>query len=192
VTSTLPRRAKGQPHRDYIADLKAAGVRYPHEAKRSARRRPSRDVSRAMAGPNLRKPSNGFFASLVNARPPMPVRAASARSGQARINTKRSERAAFWRTVKIRVSVEAEPHVRESLHLLGEGARIQGRAPLINDYAVDLDVHIPGAPSDAVCAEPVFLSTWDGEQYTPRVDYVLYYDADGHAINAIEPVGVAS
>jgi hypothetical protein len=102
-------------------------------------------------------------------------------SGQARINTKRHHRAEFWRTVRIRVSNDMEPYFRASLHLLGAGTRIDGRTelPPPNWFTVDLDVHIPGAPADAVRAEPVYRSDLaDDGRYEVTVDHIEWFRAD--------------
>jgi hypothetical protein len=161
---------------------------------RRARRKVSRDQARALPIPPL-PPRHGEIAERVNAPHRVPVQP-STRSGQQRINAKRTQRAEYWRTVKIRVSVQLEPYFRASLHLLGDGARIQRRTPLIHSFAVDLDVHIPGAPAHAVRAEPVLYSDWNGEYHVPRVDYVVYHDAHGQVIDietkAEQPVGAAS
>lgn len=105
-------------------------------------------------------------------------------SGQARINAKRNERAEFWRTVKVRVSAEMEPYFQRTLHLLGRGTRIDGRRQEVAWFAVELDVHIPSAPADAVRAEPVYYSDWNGDHPVPRLDYVVFHDAAGRVINS--------
>jgi hypothetical protein len=112
-------------------------------------------------------------------------------SGQARINAKRNARAEFWRTVRIRVSAEAEPYFRDSLHLLGVGARIDGRTEPLSWWAVDLDVHIPGAPADAVFAEPVYRSERTGDGYQPVLDHVQWLRADGSTIHGTSETGAA-
>jgi hypothetical protein len=105
-------------------------------------------------------------------------------SGQARINAKRNQRAEYWRTVRVRVSAPLEPNFRASLHLLGNGARVDGRTPLLHQWTVDLDVHIPGAPADAVTATPVYRSDHNGDAtYTPHLDHIEWYRADGNRIN---------
>ena len=109
--------------------------------------------------------------------------------GQARINAKRNQRAEFWRTVRISVSAEVEQYFRDSLHLLGVGARIDGRTPLVNWFGVDLDVHIPGASADAVEAEPVYRSEYnDNGTHTAVLDHIVWLRADGSTIH--DPVSV--
>lgn len=186
MTDALPRRAKGQTYREYLTVLQAAGVQYSTQAKRSERRAMSRDVSRALPIPPRPK-SHGEIALLVNAPRPMPHRIVTPRSGQLRRNTKRNARAAYWRTVKIRVSVQAEPYFLPSLHRLGPGVRVLGRTVLQDWFAVDYDVHLPGIPAEAVRAEPVFKSVFNGEYYEAQLDYVIWRDADGHAFNAETP-----
>lgn len=153
---------------------------------RSQRRAISRDEARAHPIP-ARPHAHGFYADHVNARVPMTVRPPSARSGQQRINAKRNARAEFWRTVKIRVSVQGEPYFLPSLRKLGHGVRILGRTVLQDWFAVDYDVHLPGIPVGAVRAEPVYKSVFNGEYYDAHLDYVVWYDADGNAINAETP-----
>lgn len=105
--------------------------------------------------------------------------------GQARINAKRNARAEFWRTVRIRVSAEMEPHFRAHLHLLGQGARIDGRTELPPPHwaTIELDVHIPGAPTDAVSAEPVYRSEHTGDgSYRAVLDHIAWHDTDGSPI----------
>ena len=104
--------------------------------------------------------------------------------GQARINAKRQQRAEYWRTVRIPMSVEVEPYFRDSLHLLGDGARIDRRTPAaFFPFSLDLDVHIPGAPADAVKAEPVYRSEYSGDDtYAVTVDHIVWRRADGSAI----------
>jgi hypothetical protein len=110
-------------------------------------------------------------------------------SGQARINYKRNQRAAFWadwaearRTVRIRVSAEVEPYFRRQLGLLGQGARIHGCTPDLYSFSLDLDVHIPGAPLTAVRALPVYRSVRRGDTYAPELERVEWMDADGSRI----------
>lgn len=113
-------------------------------------------------------------------------------SGQARVNHKRNVRAEYWRTVRIRVSAQVEPYFRDSLHLLGDGTRIDGRTPLLHSFAFDLDVHIPGAPAEAVTAEPVYRSEHNGDgTHTVTVDYVVWHRADGSRTTSGSPVEVS-
>lgn len=105
-------------------------------------------------------------------------------SGQARINHKRQQRAEFWRTVRIRVSTPMELEFRDSLHLLGSGTRIDGRTPADWGFTVDLDVHIPGAPADAVRAEPMYRSERTDDGYVPVLDHIGWYSADGSLLTA--------
>jgi hypothetical protein len=113
-------------------------------------------------------------------------------SGQARVNAKRMQRAEYWRTVQIRVSAEMEPWFRDSLHLLGEGTRIDGRTVPLNWFAVDLDVHIPGAPAEAVTATPVYRSEYNGDgTSTPSLDHIEWLRADGSRIDTTASLAAA-
>ncbi|MEZ0089949.1 hypothetical protein [Streptacidiphilus sp. EB129] len=149
---------------------------------RSQRRAHSRDDARANPI-TPRPPSYGQVGAIVHAPRRIHTTHQSTASGQHRINAKRQARAEYWRTVKIRVSVELEPYFRQYLPTLGNGTRIQGRTPLITAWAVDLDVHIPDAPAAAVRAEPVSRSVWHGDHYEPELDYVVWYDAHGQVID---------
>lgn len=155
---------------------------------RAQRRAASRDDARANPIP-AREPSHGLVGEIVHQRHRMRIPFDGTCSGQRRINAKRNTRAELWRTVKVRVSVQAEPYFRQSLHLLGEGARVQGRTPLRHIFAVDLDVHIPGAPATAVWAEPVYRSVLRGDYNVPELDSVVWMDADR---NIIEPPEAAA
>ena len=110
-------------------------------------------------------------------------------SGQARVNAKRRARAAFWaqerRTVRVRCSLEAEPFLRECIHMLGDRARIDGRDPEPGWPMVDLLVHIPGAPCEAVRAEPVFEAERRDGQYVPALVGIDWYGADGQRIDTV-------
>lgn len=106
------------------------------------------------------------------------------RGGQARINAKRNARAKYWRSVKIRVSAEMEPYFRKTLHLLGDGARIQGCTKNPNWLGFDFDVHLPNIPAGAVRGEPVYYSDWNGHHHVPRVDYIVFHDALRHRTTA--------
>lgn len=152
---------------------------------RSARRAFSRDAARKFARPGRNTATVPDVAALVHARHPLPYHAPSTATGRLRRDTKRNQRAEFWRTVKIRVSVELEPYFRRSLHLLGKGARIDGGHKVVNWCAWDLAVHVPGAPAAAVRAEPVYYSDWNGEHHVPRIDHVQWYDADGQRIEQL-------
>lgn len=110
-----------------------------------------------------------------------------ATSGQARINAKRTARTAYWveerRTVHIHVSKQIEPYFRQHMGALGAGTRIDGSWMVDHGFAVDLDVHIPGAPARAVRAVPIFRSEWHGDHYEPVLDHVEWTDADGNRIH---------
>jgi hypothetical protein len=178
----------------------------PHTfGTRSERRAFSRDAARHYATTNLRTAAtqgpnratsrkngqrNGDIAALVHGPHDRAwlLSGTINGGGQARINHKRNQRAEFWRTVRVRVSTEMEPYFRNSLHLLGGGARIYGRheAPW---FEVDLDVHIPGAPADAVRAEPVYWSEYADGRHTPRIDRINWRDADGNHIESTATAG---
>lgn len=138
---------------------------YQREPRR-VRRAISRDFARANPIPP-RSASGGIIGEQVRRRQQMTTRRADAirlgssgipTSGQARVNAKRQQRAAFWaehqRTVRIVVSAQVEPHFRQHLQLLGDRARIDNCTPRQQEHAFDLDVHIPGAPTAAVQAQP--------------------------------------
>lgn len=168
----------------------------PHTlARRYERRAFSRDGSRTFAQPNPTAGPNrkarrkqgerqGDVSALVHGPHDRAWLYSGTLNGggQARINHKRQQRLEYRRSVRIRVSAEMEPYFRDSLHLLGAGARIEGRMPLLNWYAVDLDVHIPGAPADAVAAEPVFRSERNDDGYRPVLDHIEWSRADGSRI----------
>lgn len=155
---------------------------------RSARRASSRDNARANPVP-ARAPSHGQVGMLVHFPHRMAVAKPGATSGQCRVNAKRKAREEFWteerRTVLIRVSAEVEPYFRQHLHTLGDRARIDGRTPdRYGGFWLDLAVHIPGAPAEAVTAIPTYRSVWRGDHYEPEFDYVDWMDADGQRIEA--------
>lgn len=176
----------------------------PHAlARRSERRTFSRDGARQFAQPN---PTTGpdrktrrqqgrrgdvallvhgphdrawLFSGTVNG------------GGQARVDAKRNARADYWRTVRIQVSAEFEPYFRDGLHLLGDGARIVSRTQSRsswNPFVVDLDVHIPGAPVEAVSAMPVYRNELkaDGRTYETTLDSLTWQRADGSEVAASE------
>jgi hypothetical protein len=149
---------------------------------RSERRAASRDAARANPIP-AREPSHGLVGEIVHQRHSRRPAAQGACSGQRRINAKRNARAELWRTVKVRVSAEIEPYFCRSIHLLGDGARVQGRSIPMDWFAVDLDVHIPGAPATAVRALPAYRSVWHGDHYEPELDSVEWMDANGKRIH---------
>jgi hypothetical protein len=150
---------------------------------RSERRAASRDDVRANPVP-AREPSHGLVGEIVHQRRPGRLPFAGTSSGQRRVNAKRNTRAELWRTVKVRVSDEIEPYFRQSIHLLGKGARVQGRSIPLDWFGVDLAVHIPGAPATAVQALPVYRSVWHGDHYEPEVDSVTWIDANGRHFEA--------
>jgi|SRR5690348_244240 len=149
---------------------------------RSERRAVSRDEARAHPVPP-RAPSNGLVGEIVHRRRPMRLPFDGTCSGQRRINAKREARREYWRTVKIHVSTEIEPYFRQSIRLLGDGARVQGRTAS-DPFWADLDVHIPGAPATAVRALPAFRGVWHGDHYEPELDSVAWTDAAGQRIEA--------
>jgi hypothetical protein len=77
-----------------------------------------------------------------------------------------------------------EPYFRDTLHLLGHGTRIVSRTRVVNWLAYEFNVHIPGAPADAVTAEPVWWSDYDASTglSTVRLHCVDYRDAAGQLI----------
>jgi hypothetical protein len=185
-------------------ELLAEYLREPRKVRRAV----SRDVARrypvpprsALYQPDPRKPvprrmrrDRGQVAALPRAFYETPVRPPSTRSGQARINAKRNERAAFWadwaearRTVRVRVSAEFEPHFREHLGLFGEGARIHGSTPDLYSFSLDLDVHIPSAPADAAEARPVYEAVYTQDRHVPRLLFIEWLRADGSRIEIID------
>lgn len=88
-------------------------------------------------------------------------------------------------TVAIVVSRELAPYFRDTLHLLGEGAQIVSSTEHDFGFAFRLQVHIPGAPADAVRAEPTYRSVHvAGGQYRAELESVTWYDACGKRIEA--------
>jgi len=139
-------------------------------AERRAHGRRGGEVARLVHGPHDRA---WLFSGTLNA------------SGQQRINHKRNRRAAFWRTVRVRVSAELEPRVRETIGLLGPGVRVCGRSEVRGSggLAVDLHVHVPYAPAGAVAADVVYGHTYDGSRYgSIFVHELTWYGADGDRI----------
>lgn len=159
---------------------------------RSVRRTASRVEARKHPLPP--KPSSfGEVAELVHSRPRLPDARTGTTSGQRRINAKRVERGEFWRTVRVSVSPDLEPSFRQHLDLLGHGARIVGARPHSWMFGWGLDVHIPGAPADAVTAEPVWWSEYDGHGgHSIRLQHVEYRDAAGQSIETAELAGSAA
>jgi hypothetical protein len=158
---------------------------------RAQRRAFSRDASRAFATIHPHRPRHGEIAAIVHG----PHDTAWLLSGtingggQARINHKRNQRAEFWRTVRIRVSAEVEPYFRKTLHLLGKGTRIDRAHRQQPWFGIDLDVHIPGAPADAVEATPVYRSVRvNDDHYVPVLDHVEWRRADGSRIDTRQEV----
>jgi hypothetical protein len=148
---------------------------------RSRRRAKSRDEARKHPHhPKLRQ--HGRVAEIVHGRTRLPEARIGATSGRRRIDAKRNARGEFWRTVRIQVSAEIEPYFRQHLALLDEGARIVSARPSRCAPTWDMDVHIPGAPANAVTAEPVLVSVRHDGYWQPRVEYVDYRDAAGQRI----------
>ncbi len=196
------------PHQPYASPLTPEDCFTP----RAARRRALREDRQALARPNptpgesrahrREHGGRGDVALTVHARRPWPRRhrfdgqlpgtaETTPRSGQARINAKRIRRAEFWaafaRAVRIRVSAEVEPYLRQHLSLCdgadGAKARVTGRYPVAGGFGmVDLAVHVPGAPEGAVRAEPLFEAVRRGEQYVPRLIAVEWFGPDGQRI----------
>lgn len=156
---------------------------------RSERRAVSRDDARANPIPP-REPSHGLVGEIVHQRHPMRLPFAGTCSGQRRVNAKREARREFWaeerRTVLVRISAQMEPTFREILPSLGEGARIDGCTPVESRFALDLAVHVPGAPSDAVEAVMGVTGYYnpDGSLISARLETVEWLDADGQRIGA--------
>ena len=153
---------------------------------RSARRAFSRDAARQFARPGINTATVPDVAAVVHGRHPLLHRIVTPKSGKLRINTKRNARAAFWteerRTVLVRVSAQFEPHFRAGLAILGDRARIAGSTRIENWFALDLAVHIPGAPAQAVRAEPVLRNDWHDDHYEPVLVDMQWTDADGRTV----------
>jgi hypothetical protein len=107
-------------------------------------------------------------------------------SGQRRVNAKRTARGEFWRTVLVRVWPEMEPYFRENLRLLGDGVRIVSRTLPVTERVIDLHVHIPGAPANAVIAEPGWYVDQQDGQRIPFMDHIGWFDAAGQRIEVAE------
>ena len=114
-------------------------------------------------------------------------------SGQQRVDAKRTQRGEYWRTVLVQVWPEMETYFREHLHDLGDGVRIVSRTLPVAERVIDLHVHIPGAPSNAVGAEPHWYVRHRDGQSTPYLDHIDWLDADGaHIADAEQLAEVAS
>lgn len=174
---------------------------YQREPRR-VRRAVSRDFARA--NPVAPRPaSGGIVGERVRAGRKMHHNAihpightGRPTSGQARINAKRNQRAAFWaehqRTVRIVVAAPMEPYFRQNLQLLGDRARIDGCTPREQDYAFDLDVHIPGAPANAVQAQPMYGHVpADGGGVRPVLLGIEWRGADGRRIETRDLIAPA-
>ncbi|MFD0405607.1 hypothetical protein [Kitasatospora sp. NPDC127116] len=163
---------------------------------RAERRAFSRDAARTYTRPNpadgptrrerRRHGWRGDISALVHGKHDTSwLRAQNpAAGGRQRANAKRNARAAYWHTVRIQVSPEIEPHFRQSLHLLHPKAQLRGRHLPLHQFVVDLDVHIPGAPADAVRAVPTYRALHHEGRITPRLDSIDWYRADGSLIGA--------
>lgn len=142
-------------------------------SKRAQQRRNGQrggDVAALVHGPHDRA---WLYSGVLNA------------SGQARVDHKRSRRAEFWRTVRVRVSAELEGRFRATIGILGREARVHGAGVPVGPegLAVDLRVHVPGAPVDAESAEVIYRSVPDGNgRHTMALDHLVWRRADGSLI----------
>ncbi|MFE2486047.1 hypothetical protein ACFXGR_22655 [Streptomyces mirabilis] len=146
-------------------------------ATRSDRRRISRDQARKCA--RYGTPGHLHGRPAVYPRPPKP-RPASTRSGQARVNYKRNQRAAFLsHLVALPVSAELadvcdiEQYLR-TLHgrIVRRNLRNYG---LTHVYWLD----VPDAPADAASMTPIYCAHDDR---TITVQSIEWRDANGAAI----------
>lgn len=173
------------------AALLAEYMREPRHIRRAV----SRDLARAHPVPP-RPASDGTIGERVRTRRKMPHNVihpiggtGRPKSGQARINAKRNQRAAFWddfkRTVRVSVSRDMEPYFRKHIKLLGSSARIGGRHPTDSvGFWLDLDVHLPDMPANAVGAMPLFRLVVQGDEHIAVPERVDWIGADGRHIEA--------
>lgn len=158
---------------------------------RSLRRAASRDTARQHPVPPQPK-GFGETIDLVHSHPRLPDPRTGTTSGQRRVNAKRAQRGEFWRTVRIRVWPEMETYFREHLHHLGDGTRIVSRTVPTATRAIDLHVHIPGAPPTAVIAEPAWHVDHRHAEPRPYLDHIDWLDNNGQLIDTAELAGSAA
>lgn len=152
-------------------------INFPVDAPRSARRRISRDQARRHA----RYGTLGQLAGPHAVYPcPARPRPASIRSGQARVNHKRNQRAAFLEhLIALPVSVElaevcdVEPYLRM---LPGRIIRREKDRYLLTWI---YQVYAPGAPADAATMIPILYGHDDG---TVTLEDIEWRRQDGSLI----------
>ena len=150
----------------------------PHST-RSDRRGISRATARKYARHGTPGQSDGR--PVVRRRPPRP-RPASTRSGQARVNYKRNQRAAFLsHLVALDVSVELAEICDIERHLRTLHGRVVRRR--VTNYGITYTywLEVPDAPADAAAACPTYCRHDDG---TVTVQSIQWLDADGATLNA--------
>jgi hypothetical protein len=158
-----------------------AEIIFPLHWTRSDRRRHSRDQARRYTQYNVTGQPQGR--SAVYSRPPKP-RTASTRSGQARVNHKRNQRAQFLEhLIALPVSVEladACPGLDQRLTDLLPGRIIRrDKDPMGLRYIYRM--HIPGAPTEAAVTEPLFRLNGDR---SVSVTGIEWWRADGTYIGS--------
>jgi hypothetical protein len=154
---------------------------FPQHWTRSDRRRHSRQQARRYARYGIQGQPHGRPA--VYPPPPKP-RPASPRSGQARVNRKRNERAAFLEhLIALTVSVEladACPDFEQRVTGLLPGRAIRrDKDPMTLRYIYRM--HIPDAPDGAATMNPLFRLNGD---LTVSVTDIEWWRADGTYIGS--------
>ncbi|MEV6737893.1 hypothetical protein AB0N14_13560 [Streptomyces sp. NPDC051104] len=150
---------------------------FPRSWTRSDRRRYSREQARKYA--YYGTPGQPYGRPAVYPPPPKP-RPASTRSGQARVNYKRNQRAQFLEhLIALPVSVELAEYCDFEQHLsLVPGRAIRREKSL---YALQYiyRMYVPDAPADAATMTPIF-ETHEGRSVT--VMGIEWWRADGSYI----------
>lgn len=152
-------------------------IGYVQAAPRSVRRRVSRDEARKHA--RYGAPGHPEGRPAVYRRPAKP-RPASTRSGQARVNYKRNQRAAFLsHLVALHVSVELADLCDIEKHLRAHHGRIVRRRLADYGFAYVYWLDVPNAPANAVTMTPFYCAHDDG---TVTVQSIDWRDANGTVI----------
>lgn len=146
-------------------------------ATRSDRRRISRDQARKCARTATPGHPEGRPAVYPRCAKPRP---ASARSGQARVNYKRNQRAAFLsRLVALHVSAELAEICDIEQYLRTLHGRIVRRELRNYGFIYVYWLDVPDAPADAASMTPIYSTHEDG---SVTVQSIEWRDANGAAI----------
>lgn len=150
---------------------------FPQDWTRSDKRRHSREQARKYAWHGT--PGQPWGRSAVYPRPATP-RPASTRSGQARVNYKRNQRAAFLsHLVALHVSVELADFCNIKQQLQEHHGRIVRRR--LSNYGTNYvySLEVPDAPVGAATMTPTYWAHDDG---TVTVQSIEWRDANGTTI----------